>query len=92
MFLDRNIKFCVYHSNIKLNAPSSFGKIGGIYNISIDAKRSVKLKDIVCKKIDPIEKNQLSGLYKMPFIKEDDTVQFYIGMTSRKYSIWLCFA
>lgn len=66
---------------------SSFGSLKykfNKYNVSIVAKPSVKHKNILCKKMDPIEWKQLSGVCKTSFAKEDGIVQFYIEITTRK--------
>lgn len=46
-------------------------------NIYFILKHSIKLKiHILFKKIDEIEPNQLSGVYEIPFIKDERTMQF----------------
>lgn len=43
-----------------------------------------KIKNIVCNEIDPMEQNQLSGVYEVTFTKENGTMQIYRKMIYTK--------
>lgn len=55
------------------------------FNSHLIAKPSLKFKNIIRRKIDPIEPDQLSSVYEILFTKGDEILQYYKGMSNRKF-------
>lgn len=58
------------------------------FNIDIIAKPPLKLKDFLSDK-NNTPNEDLTGVYEIPFIKQDGSTSFYIGMTGRKFKVRL---
>lgn len=55
------------------------------FHMKLITKPPTKLKELILRKTASIPNNEITGVYKTPFITEKQKDLTYIGMNSRKF-------